>query len=313
MLIFRDFDSLEQPLPCAIGAGSCVTIGNFDGIHRAHQALLQRTHDAAQEYLAVAVTFDPHPLEVLTPHAPPRLTTTATRLAILEKYMDLVVCVKFTREIAAMTPEDFVQNFLLNTLHMKELFLGYDFCLGKNRSGTPERLAEIGKEKGFRVEILQAIARHGGIISSTRIREAIALGNVEEVSALLGRYHSVQGKVIHGQERGRLLGFPTANLSKSEVLLPKPGVYATLATLPDQKKTWQAVTNIGHNPTFGESALSVETHLMGFSGDIYDHDLEIAFVSRLREEKKFSSPKELADQIAEDRQQSKKILANVLI
>lgn len=336
MIIKCDPDSPDFSLPS--GTETCVTIGNFDGVHCGHQALLELTRLSASRdnRQAAAVTFAPHPLEVLTPHAPPRLGTTSTRLALLEKSgMDLVVLLRFTPALAAMTPEHFVQRILLDGLHMRELFLGHDFCLGRNRAGTPERLGDMGKTKGFTVTQMPAFGMNDTVVSSTRIRELLGEGDVWEAALLLGRLYSIRGQVAYGCQRGRLLGFPTANLVPDTVMLPRPGVYATLASLPgtgapalpvlasdavhtletfrsaspDSEKTsaeqvWPAVTNIGHNPTFGGSPLRVETHLLGFSGDIYGTQLEVAFVQRLRDEMRFPDAKALKAQIHRDSRQA---------
>ncbi len=322
---------------------TCVTIGNFDGVHCGHQALLELTRLSAcqSNRKAAAITFAPHPLEVLTSHAPPRLGSTSTRLELLEKAgMDLVVLLRFTPELAAMTPEHFVCRILLDGLHMRDLFLGHDFCLGRNRAGTPEHLTEMGKVRGFTVTQMPAFSMNGTIVSSTRIRELLQDGDVQEAALLLGRLYSIRGQIVYGCQRGRILGFPTANLVPDTVMLPKSGVYATLVglrgtTLPewpaavisnivhrpeavrsaslDGKKhsaeqIWPAVTNVGYNPTFGGSPLRIETHLFDFSGDLYGTQLEIAFVQRLRDEMRFPDSEALKAQICRDRQQAAQLL-----
>ena len=333
MILTRSSLTLSLPPALDLSAGTHVTIGNFDGVHLGHQALLARTRErAAREGCpAVAVTFEPHPLEVLTPHAPPRLTTTPARLALLEAAgMDLVLLVRFTREFAAMTPEAFVRRLLLDGLRMRRLSLGHDFSLGRGRSGTPERLAAIGRSSGFSVHTLAPFTINGATVSSTRVRELLLAGRPREAAALLGRPHAVRGEVVHGLQRGGTLGVPTANLTESGVMLPRPGVYATLASLPPASShlpalhaplgseaactasgtVWPAVTNIGHNPTFGPAGLSVETHLLGFSGDLYGRQLEVAFVERLRDEVAFSGPDELVAQIAADVRKAEQVLAD---
>ena len=325
MLISRTLSSLNTPLPLDIGQGTAITIGNFDGVHMGHHALLSLTRKRAAETgtLPVAITFDPHPMEVLTPNAPPRLTSCQSRMAMLEAAgMDLVIKIEFTKEVAGMDPEAFVR-VLLDRLNMKELLLGYDFTLGKGRTGTPEVLKGIGLREGFAVEQLAAFNIHDCTVSSTRIRNLLLEGNVREAGIMLGRLHYLQGEIIHGQNRGgRLLGYPTANLAPSEIMLPKPGVYATLATpfpgqpspLPKtvqypQTGTWPAVTNVGYNPTFGPGALTIETHLLDFSGNIYGQQLEVAFVERLRGEVTFSGPDALVAQINKDAEKARNILA----
>lgn len=327
MLITRNPGALDQPLPLDLSQGTSVTVGNFDGVHLGHQALLRMTCEraAATGTIPVAMTFDPHPLEVLTPHAPPRLTTPQTRMALLEASgMALVLLVRFTPEFAAMSPESFVRRVLLGSLNMRDLLLGYDFTLGKGRSGTPDMLARLGQTEGFTVDRLDALSVHDEVVSSTRIRELLHLGQVWEASTLLGRLYSVQGEVIHGKKRGGdLLGFPTANLAPTETMLPKPGVYVTLATpsvsagnglpavtVPTRltPKTRPAVTNIGYNPTFGPGALTVETHLLDFEGDLYGQHLEVAFVERLRGEVSFTGADALVAQIKKDTEQARKVL-----
>ena len=289
MIITRNPDALDLPLPLDLSQGTSVTVGNFDGVHLGHQALLAMTCEraAATGTLPVAMTFNPHPLEVLTPYAPPRLTTPQARLALLEASgMALVMLVVFTSEFAAMSPETFVRRILLGTLNMRELLLGYDFTLGKGRAGTPEVLAQLGKAEGFNVDRMDALSVHDEVVSSTRIRELLHQGQVWEASSLLGRLYSVQGEVIHGKNRGgRLLGFPTANLA------PTP--------------------TIGYNPTFGPGALTVETHLLDFDADLYGKHLEVAFVERLRGEVTFTGPDSLVAQIKKDADQARKILETV--
>ncbi len=324
MIYTCTLSSLNLPLPLDVNKGASVTIGNFDGMHLGHQALLALTRQRAIETgtVPVAITFDPHPLELLTPHAPPRLTATQARLALLEASgMALVILIAFTPEVASMSPENFVQHVLLDSLNMRELFLGYDFTLGKGRAGTPEVLAHLGHQHGFKVEQLSALRLHGDVVSSTRIRGLLRQGDVAEVRSLLGRLYTVRGEVIHGQNRGgNLLGFPTANLPPLATMLPKPGAYATLAmpisnpssNLPainhgTEQGIYAAVTNIGYNPTFGSVQLSVETHLLDFAADIYGQQLEVAFLERLRGERKFSGPQKLQEQIRKDIEQARNI------
>ena len=204
---------------------------------------------------------------------------------------------------------------------------GYDFTLGKGRAGTPEVLAQLGKAEGFNVDRMDALSVHDEVVSSTRIRELLHQGQVWEASSLLGRLYSVQGEVIHGKNRGgRLLGFPTANLAPTPTMLPKPGVYVTLATPSESAgsglpfvfdpahptpNTYPAVTNIGYNPTFGPGALTVETHLLDFDADLYGKHLEVAFVERLRGEVTFTGPDSLVAQIKKDADQARKILETV--
>ena len=205
MIITRNPDALDLPLPLDLSQGTSVTVGNFDGVHLGHQALLAMTCEraAAMGTLPVAMTFNPHPLEVLTPYAPPRLTTPQARLALLEASgMALVMLVVFTPEFAAMSPETFVRRILLGTLNMRELLLGYDFTLGKGRAGTPEVLAQLGKAEGFNVDRMDALSVHDEVVSSTRIRELLHQGQVWEASSLPRQKPGrAPARIPHGEPR----------------------------------------------------------------------------------------------------------------
>lgn len=303
-----------------LAAGTCVCIGTFDGVHLGHQALLAAGRERARKagLTLASVTFEPHPLAVVAPGAvPARLLETRERVALLrEAGAEIVLLMPFTPELAALPPERFVRERLLDGLAMRDLVLGYDFSMGRGRAGTPEALIRLGAEDGFTVERVAPYCLQGEVVSSTRIREALGRGEAEGAAAMLGRWHTVWGEVIHGEQWGRLLGFPTANLAPGRVLLPRPGVYATLATFappppgtclpapPPWRREggFRAVTNVGRNPTFnaGEPPLRVETHLLDGGGDLYGLDMGVAFVARLRDERPFSGPDALKAQIMAD-------------
>ena len=316
---------------CDAATGSCVCIGNFDGVHLGHQALLALARQRAEGRPVVAVTFDPHPMDVIKGVSLPRLTSMATRGALLRAAgADRVAIFAFSRETAGLSADDFAQRVLHEALHTRTLVVGYDFSLGRHRSGTPERLIELGHQHGFSVHRLDAFMVDKQAVSSTRIRETLETGDAAGAARLLGRPHAVRGTVIHGQKRGgALLGFPTANLSPVELCLPAPGVYATLAMLPapgetdlpapglapcqpDGVRVFGAVTNIGVNPTFDLGRLSVETFIMGLDRDLYGQPLEVAFVERLRGEKRFAGPAELAAQIAVDTAAARKLFGDAV-
>ncbi len=306
-----------RSLTAALRQGSCVTIGNFDGVHLGHQALIQRLIQTshAESLPAVLVTFDPHPLEVLLGQdSPPRLTTLETRLALFESLgVDFALVIPFTRRFAALTPEIFVQRVLVRSLHTRALIIGHDFSLGKQRSGNAARLTELGAALGFTVEQLPPITAEGDVISSSRIRALIRAGQVAALPPLLGRPYSVSGTVVHGFKRGStLLGFPTANIDSGKLLLPATGVYAVHARLPEQPHdpclappTLLGVASVGHNPTFNGSKLTLEVHLLDFNQEIYGQPACITFLQRLRDEQRFSGPKELVEQIKKDIVQAK--------
>lgn len=310
----------------AVG-GACVCIGNFDGVHLGHQALLAFARQKAEGRPVVAMTFDPHPVEVLRGLPLSRLTSIADREALLRTAgADHVVVLPFDRHLAALSAEAFAHQILHEALRARTLVVGYDFSFGRDRTGTFERLQQLGKHYGFETHRLEAIMADGRAVSSTRVREELEQGRTQEAAALLGRCHAVRSVIVHGQKRGgTLLGFPTANLPPLDELLPKAGVYATLAMLPapgenalppialhtrpvDNLRVFGAVTNIGVNPTFALGHLSVETHLFGLARDLYGQPLEVAFVERLRGEQRFNGPAELTAQIARDIAEAQNVL-----
>ena len=292
-------------------SGACVTIGNFDGMHIGHRALLGRARrlaSAAGRPL-VTVTFEPHPLEVLAPNlAPARLTDSSTRLELLRDCgIDAVLLLAFTHELAAMQPEDFVGKVLLQGLNMRHLLIGYDFSLGKARAGTGAVLSGLGDKYAFACEQFGPVLADGAPVSSTRIRHLIRAGDMPGAAALLGRPHGARGLVVQGRRRGRQLGFPTANMAPPPVQLPPAGVYATWARLGIER--FPAVTSVGHNPTFAGEHLTVETHILDFSHDLYGQELRIDFVERLRGEIRFENPAGLIRQIENDIQTARAVLA----
>lgn len=293
----------RQEIVLDLSRGSCVTIGNFDGVHKGHQKLIQRTIHKAQTrgLTSVVVSFCPHPLHLLVgPHTPPFITVREQKLDLFESLgVDMTLLVNFTRELANLAPEQFVKTYLVDWLNTKELVVGYDYTFGKGRQGNFELLQRLGREHGFEVERLDPVIINGAIVSSTRIRDMIRAGDVWNVKPLLGRFYTVRGEVIRGKNRGgRLLGFPTANLRLENEVHPATGVYAIWAQ--HNNETIPGVANIGYNPTFGNDELSVEAHLLDFKGDLYGHVIQVHFVQRLRPEKKFAGLEELIARIQED-------------
>ena len=291
---------------------SGLTIGNFDGVHLGHQALIRHTLDAcAGEGLTpVVMTFWPHPRQVVMPqlgHMP--LTTREERFALLESLgVRHVLELPFTRELAGLDAPSFVRTFL-EPLRLRHLVVGYDFSLGRDRGGHVDVLRRLGADAGFCVEQLPPVVVDGTVVSSTTLRKLIDEGNVREAARLLGRFHGFSGEVVHGDGRGTGLGFPTANLARPEVVIPRVGVYATLATPADSGKTRPAVTCIGCKPTFGQNELSVETFLLEGGDDLYGRTLRLDFVEHLRGEERFDSVEALKRQIAADVEQARRILA----
>ena len=307
-MVVKDINELRDRIHA-----SCATIGNFDGVHLGHQKLIARVRDRARilKISSVVITFDPHPLRVLVDKkTPPFITLTEQKLELISKLeVDYVLCIKFTKDLAALKPEEFVQKYLVNGLKLKELIIGYDYAFGKGRRGNFELLNKLGEKFGFAVEQLPPVMVDGAIVSSTRIRDMVQAGMVWEARKLLGRFYRVQGKVITGQKRGGpLLGFPTANICLKDELFPKTGVYAVWVEVLGQ--VYPGVANIGYNPTFGNDYLSVEAHILNFKQNIYGQDIRVHFVQRLRSEKKFSGLDELKKQIKADIELGQKILSS---
>jgi len=307
MEIIRDLTTVHLTRPTVL------TIGSFDGIHRGHQHLIAQVIDRAKEIDAASalVTLHPHPKVVLRPNLPLRyLSTIEERLDLLEPLgLDYAVVFPFSLETSQIHARDFAQ-LLLDHLRMKEIFCGKDFALGYKREGNVDFLRALGAEKGFVVNVVEPQAFDGQIISSTRVRELVAQGNLDEATRSLGRYPSVRGRVIKGDQRGRTLGFPTANLAIAERrLIPADGIYAVRVKLGDE--WFGGAANIGVRPTFDNGARLVEVFVLDFSGDLYDQVIEVQFVKRLRAELKFDSVAALVEQMQRDVQATRKILGEV--
>lgn len=297
-MITHDIQELEKTI-----SASCLTIGNFDGVHVGHQQLIAKVCKRAKlkGLTSIVVTFDPHPLRVLvSKKTPPFITLNDQKLKLIQETgVDYTLCMPFTRKLAGLEPENFVQNCLVKNLKIKELIIGYDYAFGKGRRGNFALLKQLGEKYGFSVDQFPPVMLDGAIVSSTRIRDMVEEGRVWEARPLLGRFYRVEGKVISGKKRGGpLLGFPTANILLKDELFPQTGVYAVWAEIKD--KVLPAVANIGYNPTFGNDYLSVEVHIFDFKENIYDQPVGVHFVQRLRSEIKFSGIDELKAQIEKD-------------
>lgn len=279
-----------------------VALGNFDGLHRGHQRLIDEVRRQARERhgVSVAMVFDPHPPKVLRPDkAPPLLMTLAQKIEAFERAgLDAVAIVRFTPELARWEPELFVETVLLDWLRTAEVWVGANFLFGRDRSGTYTLLRALGEDRGFRVEKIDPVRYKDFVVSSTRVRHLIGEGRVDEAGSLLGHHYFIDGTVVHGDGRGRELGFPTANLRTENELLPAYGIYATTATFGDVAH--RAVTSVGIRPTIGDNRLTVETHVLDGTYDLYDRRLRLAFVKWLREERLYEGLGPLKDQIARD-------------
>jgi riboflavin kinase/FMN adenylyltransferase len=288
------------------------TIGNFDGVHLGHRAILDRVRQRTRELggQAVAVTFNPHPVKVLRPDVNlPLLTTQEQKLKLLAAAgLDAVVVLPFSLEFAALPAREFVKQYFCERLRAREVVVGHDYCFGRGREGNIDLLREMGALHGFTVQVVWAVEVQGAVVSSSLIRAMVRLGKVTEAGHLLGRPYGVAGRVVQGKGRGaKLLGVPTANLLTPNELLPASGIYATWVRRGDA--IFPGVANIGTCPTFNNAELSLEVHLLDFSDDLYGEPLEVQFVSRLREEQRFPSIEALAAQIHTDIAAARQALA----
>ena len=296
-----------------------LTIGNFDGVHRGHRALIEKVLSfkrAAQDlHLRTAViTFDPHPIEVLKPGSwVPRLCSLSERCQLLQNAgMDEVHVLPFTHELSQTSARDFFDQILIKQFAPRYIVVGHDFFFGRNKEGTPGRIVDWAQELGIPSTVVDAIEADSEAVSSSRIRKLLQEGHVIAASRLLGRDYSVTGEVCHGDKRGRLLGFPTANMKPIQgqagaPCLPKNGVYLTATTY--QSKTFASITNVGTKPTVKSGPeITVETHILDFEGDLYGNFITVEFRDRLRDEKRFSGLDELKQQIQIDTAKAKSIL-----
>lgn len=280
-----------------------LALGNFDGLHRGHVKIVERIQRGALERggTSVVLTFDPHPPRVLRPDkAPALLMTKAQKLEALSRAgVQGAAVVRFTQEMSQWEPEAFVRTVLVDWLRVAEVWVGADFLFGRNRSGNFTLLKSLGAQYGFRTEKIDPIRYKDFVVSSTRIRRLVGEGRVDEAGALLGHHYALDGVVVEGARRGREIGFPTANLATENELIPPNGVYATAMTVDGA--FYPSVTNIGQRPTFGEHlATTIEAHLIGRSMDLYGKTVRLAFVQRLRDERKFPDVQALQEQIAAD-------------
>jgi riboflavin kinase/FMN adenylyltransferase len=283
-----------------------VAVGVFDGVHLGHVQILERAVARARTDggRAVVVSFDPHPDVVLakTFQAPAPLTPLPEkRERLLALGVERVEVLPFTRELAALTPEEFVARHLVAPFAPRTLVMGANFALGRGRAGTVARLAEIGREQGFAVEAVPLLERDGGPVSSTRIRELLGAGRVAEAASLLGRRYEIGGLVVRGQAVGRTLGVPTANLRlHDDKLSPSLGIYAVWARLAGEAERRAAAMSIGVRPTFGGQVVTLEVHLLDWEGDLVGRELEVEFVDWLRPELRFESREALIEAMRED-------------
>jgi riboflavin kinase/FMN adenylyltransferase len=309
----------HHPRPMTQGRASAVVPGNHDGVHVGHRALIAeaRAHADRSSLDVVALTFNPHPLTLLAPErAPMPITTIERRIELLQQAgVDRVVVARFDEAYASQSPDEFVQQVLVRDLSAKAVIVGPDFRFGAGRSGSLEQLRALGATHGYVVsEVPPVTLPDIGRVSSTRVREALSAGEVERATAMLGRFHEVEGTVVVGYRRGNTIGFPTANLDPDPILMPADGVYAVLARVVRSIDGKSApgpllfgVANLGTRPTFA-AGRSVEAHFFDFNADLYGARLRVFFVARLRAERKFESVAALREQITKDAESARELL-----
>jgi riboflavin kinase/FMN adenylyltransferase len=297
MDIFRHIDDRRLQL-----THSVVTMGNFDGLHLGHRCLVRNAVEDAHRLgsRSVVLTFEPHPLNILAPERAPKLILShKDKMQLLQSFgIDVVVIQNFDVTFASLQPETFVLNILTGRLDIRKIWVGKDFRFGKGRKGTVADLKQWGMEKGFEVGVVDPVLVDGTRVSSSKIRQLLEEGRVDEAQRMLGRYHFISGKVVAGHHRGRDLGFPTANISTRTEVIPPDGIYATTFQIGADCRL--SVSNIGVNPTFGPGPRTIESFVLDFDHDIYGEAVKLSFVKRLRGEKKFASAEQLVAQMNED-------------
>ena len=288
-----------------------MTLGNFDGVHRGHRAILERVAGEARRLggEAVAMTFTPHPIAVLHPERTPAVLTALRHKVelVAAAGIDVLLLQRFTPAFAQLSPEEFVRRFVVERLGARKVVVGHSVSFGHDRRGNAAVLRELGAREGFDVEIVGPIHVEIHVVSSSAVRRAVAAGDMRLASDLLGRDYRVVGRVVRGYRRGAAIGFPTANLHVRQGTYPPNGVYAVIGRTDTGR--YMGVANIGHNPTFGERSLrTLEVHLFDFAGDLYGKRCDVAFVERLRSEARFPSVDALTAQIRRDAEQARAVL-----
>ena len=301
MKTITDLNEIRAPFKNAV-----ITIGNFDGVHLGHQALFHEVIEKADAIggTSVAMTFEPHPMRILKHNNhPPLITLYEQKSELIERTgIDVIVCVPFTKEFASLTAREFIEDLLIRKIGMKAIVVGEDYSFGKNREGNLELLKTFAGEMNFEVIVADWIKMSRKLpdrISSTKVRELVMDGRMQEAHKMLGRHYQIRGIVVTGRDRGgKLLGIPTANINLHDELCPKTGIYAV--TVERQGLQLKGVANIGYSPTFDDHEFTVEVHILDFDEDIYGEKIRVNFIQRIRDEKKFAGIDELIEQIHKD-------------
>lgn len=304
MRVIRGTDNivrLESPV---------LALGNFDGVHLGHQAILNKAIERAKVIggLSVAFTFDPHPVKVLAPEKYlPLITPTEKKIKLIEEMgISAVICAEFNLEFSNLHPRSFARDILAGRIGAKEVVVGFNYSFGKGRGGGIDFLKEMGEEYGFKLHVVEPVRIGGAVVSSSKVREAIWAGDARLASMLLGRPYDMEGRVVSGMKRGKRLGFPTANIETKGELFPKSGVYAAVVLMKGRK--YKAVANVGKHPTFPEDPFSVEAHIFDFDSDIYGEEVGLLFIERIRDDMAFQTQEALSEQIRHDAIKAKEIL-----
>ncbi|WP_162007984.1 bifunctional riboflavin kinase/FAD synthetase [Heliorestis convoluta] len=290
-----------------------VALGNFDGVHQGHCHIIEKLVESSRQRqgTAIVATFDPHPLHVIRSQNPPKLLTpTPVKIELMRQLgVDALLLLSFNEQLAQLSPDEFVDQILQNDLRSQKVMVGFNYSFGRQGVGTSELLEKLGKEKGFDVEIIDAVMIDGEPVSSTRIRNALAEGDLEKASRLLGYRPFIAGKVISGEKRGRKLGFPTMNLQiDRNQLLPRRGVYIAFSTLPGFDTKFATLVNIGVKPTFGNYLESVEAHILDFSGHVYGQTVIVHLLHLIRPEIAFEQVSQLVEQMEKDKAYTRQYL-----
>lgn len=308
MMLVHNIDEIKQPFHNAV-----ITIGNFDGVHIGHQELFRTVIEKADAIggTAMGMTFEPHPIRMLTQNGPPLITLCEQKLELIaDTGIDVLICQPFTREFAAISAQDFVRKILVERIGMRAIIVGPDYSFGRNREGDLNLLLRFSRDLGFEVVVpgwIQASESASDRISSTRIRELVMDGEMAAAQKMLGRHYQIRGTVAKGRNRGgALLGFPTANILLQDALCPKTGVYAV--TVACVGKNLKGVANIGYSPTFDDHIFTVEVHILDFNQDIYGEKIRVNFIERIRDEIKFDGIDALATQIRKDVEAARNLL-----
>jgi riboflavin kinase/FMN adenylyltransferase len=309
MLRIDRLEQIKEPFK-----GAVITIGNFDGVHIGHQALFYEVIEKADllEGTSIAMTFDPHPLTLLRPEGrPPLITPIEQRAELIERSgIDVLICIPFSREFAAIPARLFVEDLLVGRIGMKAIVVGEDYSFGKDREGNVELLQALAPRLGYEVIVTRMIRSVRGLVdrvSSTAIRDLVLSGEMEKAQQMLGRFYQVRGRVVTGRNRGgRLLGFPTANIQLQDELCPKTGIYAVKVEVGGAFH--YGVANIGYSPTFDDHQFTVEVHILDFDRSIYGEKIHVNFIRRIRDEMKFASVEDLKRQIFADIETARKII-----